>query len=185
MFITRLFAGLLCAFFAPLLPAQPTYLNADAKIDVIGGKTVENPAVVIENGRIVTAGEAADLQVPEGATEVALPGMTILPGLVDMHTHQTRAPNIHGYNRLKYSVPRRAIKGVANARATLMSGVTTVRDLGAPGFADVALSDGINSGEVIGPRMFVSGPSWELPVVIVLRESSICCPRGSVARMNR
>lgn len=159
MFISRLFAVLLCAFFAPLLLAQPTYLTADAMIDVIGGKTVENPAVIIENGRIVAAGEAADLPVPEGATEFSLPGMTILPGLVDMHTHQTNAPNMQGYNKLKYSAPRRAIKGVANARATLMSGVTTVRDLGAPGFADVALRDGINSGEVIGPRMYVSGPS--------------------------
>jgi imidazolonepropionase-like amidohydrolase len=76
-----------------------------------------------------------------------------------MHVHLTSDANLHGYRRLKVSTPRSAITGVKNAQSTLMAGFTTVRNVGAPGYADVALRDAINEGDVLGPRMYVSGPS--------------------------
>jgi len=86
-------------------------------------------------------------------------GKTILPGLMDMHVHLTSDANIHGYRRLNSSLPRTTLRGVRFAEATLMAGFTTVRNVGAPGFADVALRDAINDNELAGPRMFVAGRS--------------------------
>jgi imidazolonepropionase-like amidohydrolase len=82
----------------------------------------------------------------------------VLPGLIDTHTHLTSDPTILRYERLGLSIPRLALIGAANARRTLLAGFTTVRNLGADGYADVALRDAINAGDVIGPRLIVSGP---------------------------
>jgi imidazolonepropionase-like amidohydrolase len=81
----------------------------------------------------------------------------VLPGLIDAHTHLTMTTNF-GYSRLGISVPREALTGARNARVTLDAGFTTVRNVGASGFSDVALRDAINAGDVPGPRMLVSGP---------------------------
>jgi imidazolonepropionase-like amidohydrolase len=83
---------------------------------------------------------------------------TVLPGLIDTHTHLTSDPTILRYDRLGLSIPRLALIGAANARRTLLAGFTTVRNLGADGYADVALRDAINAGDIIGPRLVVSGP---------------------------
>ena len=83
----------------------------------------------------------------------------MLPGLIDLHTHLTADASIHGYNQLGRSAVRSALYGVHAARRTLEAGFTTVRDLGARGYGDVALRDAIAAGEVPGPRMVVSGPS--------------------------
>jgi imidazolonepropionase-like amidohydrolase len=82
----------------------------------------------------------------------------VLPGLIDTHTHLTSDPTILRYERLGLSIPRLALIGAANARRTLEAGFTTVRNLGADGYADVALRDAINAGDVPGPRLVVSGP---------------------------
>jgi imidazolonepropionase-like amidohydrolase len=82
----------------------------------------------------------------------------VLPGLIDTHTHLTSDPSILRYQRLGLSIPRLALIGAANARRTLLAGFTTVRNLGADGYADVALRDAIDAGDVIGPRLVVSGP---------------------------
>jgi imidazolonepropionase-like amidohydrolase len=85
--------------------------------------------------------------------------MTILPGFIDMHTHLTgSATKGRGYSGLGLSIHRGTIWGVENANTTLLAGFTTVRNVGAEGFTDVALRDAINEGEIPGPRMFVSGP---------------------------
>jgi imidazolonepropionase-like amidohydrolase len=76
-----------------------------------------------------------------------------------VHTHLTGDPASHGYSRLGISVPREAVIGVKNARLTLRAGFTTVRNVGAHGYTDVALRDGIDAGDVEGPRMRVSGPA--------------------------
>jgi len=76
-----------------------------------------------------------------------------------VHTHLTGDPSSHGYSRLGISVPREAVTGVKNARLTLRSGFTSVRNVGAHGYTDVALRDGIDAGDVEGPRMRVSGPA--------------------------
>ena len=86
---------------------------------------------------------------------------TVLPGLIDAHTHITFTPNF-GYSRLGISIPREALTGARNARVTLDAGFTTIRNVGASGFTDVALRDAINAGDVPGPRMLVSGPALSI-----------------------
>ncbi len=154
---------ILAAAAAALLAAAPAraetlYLTAARMIDPVSGKAFAAPAVVIEDGRITAVGPAAGLPVPEGARRIDLPGETILPGLIDMHTHITFRPDNEGYAALSVTVPAEAISGVANAWRTLQAGFTTIRNVGADGYADVALRDSINMGETVGPRMFVSGP---------------------------
>lgn len=134
-------------------------VKAAGMVDVAEGRWRADPLVVIDGERIKSVQFGRELSPPTGARLVELKGMTLLPGLMDMHVHITGDAHIHGYRRLALSLPRWAIKGVANARTTLMAGFTTIRVLGAPGYADVALRDAVNEGEVPGPRMFVAGPA--------------------------
>jgi imidazolonepropionase-like amidohydrolase len=152
-----LIAGLI-VLSAHAAHGETLYLTAGRMIDPQAGKAVENPAVVIKDDRIVAVGTAAALPAPPEARRVDLGGQTILPGLIDMHTHITLRPQDEGYQSLGVSVPAQAISGVANAWKTLQAGFTTLRNVGADGYADVALRDSINAGETAGPRLFVSGP---------------------------
>jgi len=90
---------------------------------------------------------------------IDLSDMTVLPGLSDSHVHLTSDATVHGYKRLTVSTPRAAITGVVNAKKTLMAGFTTVRNLGAPGFADVDLMHAINDGDIAGPNIIPAGRS--------------------------
>ncbi|MFQ3246750.1 MAG: imidazolonepropionase-like amidohydrolase [Arenicella sp.] len=134
-----------------------TVIIADAMVDVNTGKLVENPLITIDEGRITSIRSATANQFTGDVID--LRGMTILPGMIDMHVHLTSSSQEHGYKRLASSQTRAALRGVKHAKATLMAGVTTVRNLGAGGFIDVALRDSINAGDIVGPRLFVSGPS--------------------------
>jgi imidazolonepropionase-like amidohydrolase len=138
--------------------AETIYLTAAKMVDPVAGKVVDKPAIVIKDDRIVSVGTAGSLAVPEDARKIDLGDETILPGLIDMHTHITSRPDKEGYESLGVSLPAQAISGVANAMKTLQAGFTTLRNVGADGFADVALRDSINEGETVGPRLFVSGP---------------------------
>ncbi|MEC7632017.1 MAG: amidohydrolase family protein [Pseudomonadota bacterium] len=139
--------------------AETTVITADRMIDVANGKVVKQAAVIVTDNIITASGRLKDLTVPNEATRIDLGNATLMPGLMDMHVHLTSNATRHGYKRLEVSLPRAAITGVKHAKATLDAGFTTVRNVGAPGFADVALRDAINVGDVVGPRMFVAGPS--------------------------
>jgi imidazolonepropionase-like amidohydrolase len=138
--------------------AETIYVTADRMVDPVAGRVIDHPAVVVQDDKVTAVGTAASLPAPAGARRIDLAGETILPGLIDMHVHMTDRPENSGYRELAVSVPRQAVDGVANARRTLQAGFTTVRNVGADGFADVDLRDAIAEGEVEGPRMFVSGP---------------------------
>src|SRR5213595_211856 len=100
-------------------------------------------------------------QVRRSASDhlIDLPNATVLPGLTDAHTHLTGDPRNIGYQSLGISIPRATLTGARNARLTLEAGFTTVRNVGAEGYSDVALRDAINAGDIPGPRMLVSGPA--------------------------
>jgi imidazolonepropionase-like amidohydrolase len=132
-------------------------VHAGHLLEVKTGKLLADQTLVIEDGRIVSRGTAAESKIPADAVRIDLPNATVLPGLIDAHTHLTMEPKF-GYERLAISVPREALIGAKNARLTLLAGFTTVRNVGASGYTDVALRDAINTGDVPGPRLLVSGP---------------------------
>ncbi len=145
-----------------LLSAQTSVaIHAGHVLDVKTGKMLADQVLLIEDGKLVKAGAAADVKPPADATRIELPNATILPGLIDAHPHLTMEPKF-GYDRLAISVPREALIGAKNARLTLLAGFTTVRNVGASGFTDVALRDAINAGDVPGPRLLVSGPALSI-----------------------
>ena len=145
-------------------PVNTVYLTADVLIDPVTGSVIQNPAILIEEGVVTQRSTQSAMSVPNGATVIDLDDKTIMPGFIDMHTHLTgSATKGRGYSGIGLSKHRMTIWGVQNARKTLHAGFTTVRDVGAADYIDVALRDAINEGEIEGPRMFVSGP----PVGIV------------------
>jgi imidazolonepropionase-like amidohydrolase len=137
---------------------RPVALHAGHVLDVKTGKLLSDQTIVIEDGKIVSFGASADTKAPVDAVRIELPNATILPGLIDAHTHLTMDPKF-GYEELGLSIPREALIGAKNARLTLEAGFTAVRNVGASGYSDVALRDAINAGDVPGPRMLVSGPA--------------------------
>lgn len=141
------------------LGAPPVALRCGNLLDVRTGSLQKDGVVIVINGKVNQAGPASSLAIPPGATVISLPKGTCMPGLIDVHTHLTSDPTTAGYKHLGVSVPRSAIIGAKNARRTLEAGFTTVRNVGAAGFADVALRDGIAAGDIEGPRMLVSGPA--------------------------
>jgi imidazolonepropionase-like amidohydrolase len=132
-------------------------VHAGHLLDVKSGQLLPDQTLEIEDGKIVGVTAAAEAKTPAGAVAIELPNATLLPGLIDAHTHLTMDPRF-GYEVLAISVPRQALTGAKNARLTLRAGFTTVRNVGARDFSDVALRDAINAGDVPGPRMLVSGP---------------------------
>ena len=153
----RLSVALLCSCaIAAAANADTVVVTADRMIDVLAGRVLDHPQITIVDGRIAavaagsTAGGAA---VPAGARRVDLPGMTLLPGLIDMHTHITVDPRYGGYSGLEFTDNFWTVVGVANARKTLEAGFTTIRNVGSSNFDDVAIKQGIEQGMVPGPRI--------------------------------
>jgi imidazolonepropionase-like amidohydrolase len=143
----------------PLSSAAPGAIRCGRLLDVRSGRFLKDQVIAYDADGIITAVGPGGSPASTGkAITVDLPLATCLPGLIDVHTHLTGDPSSSGYQGLGISVPREAITGVKNARLTVHAGFTTVRNVGAGSYTDVALRDGINAGEVEGPRMFVSGP---------------------------
>jgi imidazolonepropionase-like amidohydrolase len=126
-------------------------------LNVRTGELLPHATIVVDGGKIVTWG--LDVMSSGNPETIDLSRGTCMPGLMDVHDHLTVEPTQSGYESLGVSVPRQTVAGVKNARLTLRAGFTTVRNVGASGYSDVALRDGINAGEVEGPRLFVSGPA--------------------------
>jgi imidazolonepropionase-like amidohydrolase len=140
--------------------AVPGAVRCGKLLDVRAGRVLNDQLVVFDAGGIITSVESfSSAVVPPGINPVDLSRATCLPGLIDVHTHLTHDPEDSGYKQLGVSVPRSTVIGVKNARRTLLAGFTTVRNVGAKGYSDVGVRDGINRGEIQGPRMLVSGPA--------------------------
>ena len=149
--------ALLCSCaIAAAANADTVVVTADRMIDVLAGRVLDHPQITIVDGRIAAvaaAGTAGGAAVPAGARRVDLPGMTLLPGLIDMHTHITVDPRYGGYSGLEFTDNFWTVVGVANARKTLEAGFTTIRNVGSSNFDDVAIKQGIEQGMVPGPRI--------------------------------
>jgi imidazolonepropionase-like amidohydrolase len=154
-----------CLFAFPLLtaaqgkPAARTLVRAGHLIDVKAGRVLDAQTLVVTGDRIVAVQPTAQVQPQPGDTVVDLGNATLLPGMIDVHTHLTDDTNFDPYHELSTSVAKSALIGAHNAKITLEAGITTVRNVGAEGFADVDLRDAINEGLIEGPHMQVSGPA--------------------------
>jgi imidazolonepropionase-like amidohydrolase len=142
----------LALFAATSAYGDSVVVTADRMVDVIAGRSVERPQITITDGRIsdvATQGAA----IPAGSHRIDLPGMTLLPGLIDMHVHLTSDPKFSGYKGLEFTDNFWTVVGVANAKRTLEAGFTTVRNVGSRNYNDVALKQGIEQGYISGPRI--------------------------------
>ncbi|MGD0736842.1 MAG: amidohydrolase family protein [Terracidiphilus sp.] len=148
------------------LSAQPaakpeikrTLVRAGHLLDVKTGKLLDGQTIVVVGDTIQAIAPSGSVPAMPGDKVVDLGGLTVMPGLIDVHTHLTMNTDFDPYHEVTSTDAKEAIHGVANARTTLMAGITTVRNVGAYGFTDVDLRDAINAGEVPGPHMQVSGP---------------------------
>jgi imidazolonepropionase-like amidohydrolase len=163
-----LFALLLsCTTFAQQPTQQPQaqhlVIHAGHMLDVKTGKMLDNVTIVIDGEKVtsVSGGGGSQSENQAGARVINLPNATLVPGLIDAHTHLTFDPNF-GYQELGVSIPKEALIGAKNARITLEAGFTTVRNVGARGYTDIALRDAINEGMVPGPRIMASGPALSI-----------------------
>src|SRR5690242_7028056 len=158
----------LCTALVVLLWLCPEALAATKAIRAgrvvnANGNVQTNAVIVVENDRIVSVGTTA----PPGAEVVDLSAYTIIPGLIDLHTHMTyfwdRAPGTRPLGQPRRPGGVTTVLAAENARKTLETGVTTVRDLGASNEIDYAMRDLINMGRMVGPRMFVAGQGLSAP----------------------
>ena len=144
-----------CLMVAGIANAAPGAVRCGKLLDVRSGQMLADQVVTFDMDGVITSVAPASGST---AGAIDLSRATCLPGLIDVHTHITGDPSHSGYAGLGISVPRSAVTGAKNARLTLRAGFTTIRNVGAAGFSDVAVRDGVNAGEMEGPRMLVSGP---------------------------
>ncbi len=135
-------------------------LRAARLIDGTGAPAITNGVVVVTDDKIVAVGKQGSVTIPAGAKLVDLGDVTLLPGFIDAHTHiigrELADPQANDAAVRDYQATG-AIIGVANAQKTLLAGFTTIRNVGAPDFDDMALRKAVNEGNVIGPRMQNAG----------------------------
>lgn len=140
-------------------PPKITYILAGKLFDAASDNVRESAVIVVEGERIKAVGSAAEIKLPSGANVIDLTNATVLPGLIDCHTHLSyRADRYDDIYHFKDSPFTHAFFAVGNARKTLEAGFTTVRDVSSPPFLMVDLRDSINQGFTVGPRVVASGP---------------------------
>lgn len=159
--LPHLLACALLALAVPAASAADTVISAERLLNVRTGKMTNKPRILVRDGRIIAIGEG---QNPSGAAANAkaidLPGMTLLPGLIDMHVHITSDPSYGGYSGLEFSDRFWTALGVVHAGKTLDAGFTTIRNLGSEGWDDVGLRQAIDAGKVRGPRIIGAAYSF-------------------------
>ena len=136
-----------------------TLIRTGHLLDVKTGAEPAAQTIIVTGDRITAIASTASTPKQSGDTEIDLTRYTDMPGLIDVHTHLTMTTNFDPYFELSMTPAKEAIIGVENAKVTLEAGFTTVRNVGANDFTDVALRDEINAGHIPGPHMQVSGPA--------------------------
>jgi imidazolonepropionase-like amidohydrolase len=153
----RSLSTLLCCSGLALAQYHPVVVKAARMFDGLGDRTVSPGLVVVEGGKITQVGGSA----PAGAEVIDLGDATLLPGLIDAHTHLTMnfdMDRFHADFHDRRTTPaEKAFEGAANARVTLLAGFTTVRNVGASEWVDIGLRNAINRGLTDGPRMLTAG----------------------------
>ena len=160
---TGLLAVMIAVFFAPIVqaqnqpPATPIVLHAARLLDIESGKIISPGEVLVQGERIAEAG--SHVTHPAGADTIDLGDTTLMPGLIDSHVHLFLHPGNETLQTVEESVPQRTIQATLAARADLMAGFTAERDMGTEGAgsADTAVRNAINSGEIPGPRLRITG----------------------------
>ena len=159
--ILVLTAGLFAMAQQPAKPPAPkiVYIRAGHLFDATGEAVRDNVVIVVRDDRIQSVAAAASVTIPAGAAVIDLSKATVLPGLIDCHTHLgARADRYDDIYAFKDTPFQSAFAAVINARATLEAGFTSVRDVGSPPFLAVDLRNSINEGLIPGPRIVASGP---------------------------
>ncbi len=145
--------------FKPVASETVTYIRAGRLFDSTGDIYRENVVIIVEGERIKAVQPAAEVQIPASAKVIDLSKATVLPGLIDCHTHLgARADRYNPINAFKETPFTQGFAAEKNARTTLLAGFTSVRDVGSSPFMAVDLRNSINEGYIIGPRVVASGP---------------------------
>ncbi|WP_374386545.1 amidohydrolase family protein [Sandaracinobacter sp.] len=144
------------ALIAAPAAAETVLITAERMVDVLTGRTVEKPAILVEDGRIRQIGTQGTLTITDGK-RIDLPGLTLVPGFIDMHVHLTGDPRISPMDSLLKSDSYWPVLGAVQARKMLDTGFTTVRNVGSGNFDDIAIKQAIDDGWVTGPRIVPAG----------------------------